>query len=516
MSHLEEMVLGIDVGSGGCKVTCLRRDGSVVSEAYVPYPNRYPRPGWVEQDPDRWVSAAFLACTRALDRSCGGQPRVVGMAFSGPHHIAVMLDDENRPVRNAIMLSDQRSGKESRQLADRHGDYIYSVTRNVPSPTWTISHLAWLRSHEPDCFRRARRLVFMKDYVRAAFTSQWNTDYIDAEGSLLFDVRRRRWDPGLLSMVGLEAELLPPVGDPCEVSGTLTEEAALRLGCGTGIPVFNGTADTATEALGSGALAVGDGLVKLATAGNTCVITDAPGVNRRAMLYEYLTPGTYYRNCATNSAAAAFRWFTETFFDEAHGSAPGTRLYADIDLAASSIPPGSAGLLFHPFLVGERSPHWDPQLRASFLGVTAAHRRPHFARAVLEGVAMSMRDAARDQDGGLPSNLRLVGGGSNSAVWSQIMADVLNTDLIVPRHKDASFGTALIAAYGLGWFDSLPDAVAFCQHLEATFVPDALRARVYDDLFALYVEATEAIKITSARLTEFDQKWQAHEGAATI
>lgn len=511
------VVLGVDVGSGGCKVTCLDRDGQVRSTAYRAYPNDYPHPRWVEQDPRLWVSAAFDACVEALSRaSSGGRPTLVGLAFSGPHHIGVLLDDHGDPVRPAIMLSDQRSGLQSAMLARTAGEHIRARTANLPTPTWTLCHLAWLREHEPAALGATRRLVFMKDYVRFAFTGRWGTDHIDAGGSLLFDIHQREWDPDLVRLAGLEPEQLPPTSRPTDVCGELTPAAARALRVASRIPVVTGTADTAAEALGSGLLEVGDASVKLATAGNTCVVTDRIGASARPLTYEYLLAGTFYRNTATNAAASAFRWFAETFARagelEGDNGADRGRHYAELDDEASRVPPGSGGMIFHPYLMGERSPLWDPKLRAAFLGVTAASGRGHFARAVMEGVAMSVRDAARDHDDRLGGTMRLIGGGSNSRVWAQILADVLGRELIVPRHRDASFGTALLAAHGIGWYASLAEAVAACQGVERTVSPEPHGVATYDALFEVYRAAIAPIAVLSQRLGDLSEG--AGEGGA--
>lgn len=499
----QSVVLGVDVGSGGCKVTCLDRAGLVRSTAYRAYPNRYAHPRWVEQDPRLWVTAAFDACAESLSKASGAaRPALAGLAFSGPHHIGVLLDDHDEPVRPAIMLSDQRSGPQSEMLARTAGEHIRARTANLPTPTWTLCHLAWLREHEPSALAATRRLVFMKDYVRAAFTGRWGTDYIDAQGSLLFDIHRREWDADLVRLAGLEPEQLPPVSGPTDVCGELTPAAAQALGATPRIPVVTGTADTAAEALGSGLLEVGDASVKLATAGNTCVVTDHIGASARPLTYEYVLPGTFYRNTATNSAASAFRWFAETFAG-AGGLENETvrgRRYAELDAEASRAPAGSGGMTFHPYLMGERSPLWNPQLRAAFLGVTAASDRGHFARAVMEGVAMSVRDAARDHDDRLRGTMRLIGGGSNSRVWAQILADVLGRELVVPRHRDASFGTALLAAHGIGWYASLADAVTACQGVERTVAPEPGALATYNALFEVYRAAIEPISALSKRL----------------
>lgn len=497
----QEYVIGVDAGTGGCKATVLGRDGRVHASAYVPYPSLYAQPGWVEHDPDQWVDAAYAAVAQSLAAFDSQSPAVRAVIFSAPHHVAVLLDSRGRPVRNAIMWNDQRSGEQVRRLSAEHGDAITRATHNEVAPTWTLAHLAWLRDHEPEVIGRTSRIVYMKDYVRRAFSDgDQLTDYIEGGGTLYWDLRRREWSRELLELVGFADVAQPEVVSPTTVAGTVSETARAKTGLPAGTLVFVGTPDSAAEIYAAGGIRPGDAVVKLATAGNLQVVTDSLPSTTKPLTYEHPIDGQYYVNTATNFAAASFRWFREKFVDEvARGRDVDS--YAITEADVSSVPAGSQGLMFHPYLNGERSPLWDPKQRGSFFGITPLHDRSHFTRAIMEGVAMSIRHASQDHDT-LPAHARLVGGGSNSETWSQIVADVLNVPVEVPAMADSSAGTALLAATALGWFPDAAAAAQSAQQLLRKHTPDAAAAAVYDERFAVYVDFEAATREIAHRLAE--------------
>jgi len=498
---MRQYILGIDTGSGGCKVTCIDSDGQLVSEASVAYPSYYPHPRWVEQNPEDWIEAAVEGVRRALAGFGEKEKREIkAISFSGPHHIAVLMDDRNRVIRNAIMWMDQRSAEEAKELGELHGDRIKRITGNYPTPTWTLCQLAWLRKHEPEALENSRKMVFMKDYVRYRFSGELATDHIEAEGTLFFDVHARAWSEELCALIGLDPAKLPRVQSPLDRSGGLIPEMADRLGLPAGIPIIIGTADTAAELYGCGAIDLGDGVIKLATAGNYAVLSDRYPERRTIISYDHVIDGIVYQNSATNFAAASFRWFKENFYKEKEEMTPPGTIYRAIDEEIERIPPGAEGMLFQPYLNGERSPHWDPHLRASFFGCTTRHGRPHFARAVLEGVGFSIRDASLEIEGRVDKPLKIIGGGSKGGGWIQIMADILNRELEVPKVSDASFGTCLIAAAAIGWYGSLKDAVRNAQTVVRRVEPVPRNVRVYDELFEIYRDLHERTKDLCHRL----------------
>lgn len=487
MKH--EYVLGIDHGSGGCKVTCLRKDGMIVSEAYVPYPSLYPFPRWVEQDPEMWITAAVEAVTAAI-AGFSEQDRkgILALSFTAPHHVAVLLDKQQKIIRPAIMWNDQRTGEQTKQLNEEYGEQIYETCYNAPNPTWTLCHLLWLKQNEPNKYEKVDKILFMKDYVRYRFSGLMATDYIEAEGSLLFDIKNQEWSDFLISLVDLDKKVLPDILSPTDQCGTITVKMASALGLSNDVKIIVGTADTAAEVYGCGTVKAGDGVVKLATAGNFTIVSDTVTKNNKLTTYHHLVGDLFYQNSATNFAAASFRWFKESFYKEFEESRQVRSIYPEIMKQVESIKPGSEGLIFQPYLNGERSPHWDPNLRASFFGCTARHSRPHFTRAVLEGVGYSLRDCSLQFSERKMEKMRVIGGGSKGREWVQILADILHVELEIPSSSDASFGAALIAATGIGWFSNLTEGVLSAQKVTDRVEPIQKNKQVYDELFDIYQE----------------------------
>lgn len=500
----EQYVLGIDHGSGGCKVTCLKSDGTISSEAYVPYPSFYPHPKWVEQEPEMWIEAAFEAVSKATEKlGPYGRKNIKALSFTAPHHVAVLLDKDRQVIRPAIMWNDQRSGEQSKQLSELYGKKIFELTYNAPNPTWTLSHLLWLKQHEPEQYGKIDKILFMKDYVRYRFSSQMATDYIEAEGTLLFDIEKQEWSDFLLSLIDLDESAFPPVLSPTEVCGTISPDIAKCLGLSEKTRIIIGTADTAAEVYGCGTIKGGDGVVKLATAGNFCLVTDTVTKNEKLTTYHHLVDNLFYQNSATNFAAASFRWFKESFFQEFEESMKVPSIYPEIMKQVELIKPGSEGLIFHPYLNGERSPHWDPYLRGSFFGCTARHSRSHFARAVLEGVGFSLKDCSLQFPNKHLKKIRIIGGGSKGREWVQIIADILNVELEVPASSDASFGAALVAATGIGWFADLKEAAQSTESVIYSLEPKEKNIGGYEELFSIYQELHSRTYELSHRLSQF-------------
>lgn len=476
------LLLGIDLGQSAVKATAVTADGEVLASASRPCPVSHPRPGWVEQDPDAWVDAAAAACQALWADVEPGRVTAVGLS-SATHH-GVLLDADLRPVRPSIMLTDGRSAAVAATLDTSHADHILASTRNGVSATWTLAHLAWLAEHEPSALERTRTVVFAKDYVRLRLTGEIATDWIEAEGSLLWDVARRRWDDTLVALAGLRPDQLPPVFDPVAPTGVVGADGARLSGIPAGTPVIAGCSDTAAEAYAAGANAPGIAVVKIATAGNVNVVTDRPTPGPGLLTYTHPVAGLSYHAVATNSAVSSFDWWRQLveLSDPEAATAE-----------AAGAPPGA--VVFHPYLLGERAPCWDADLRATFLGISATTDRGALTRAVLEGVALSLTDCLEvlTDAGHELARAQIIGGGARSALWRQITADALGIPLTYPALPDASAGVALLAGAGAGEPMAAPPPVA---HHE----PDAARHKGYRELLDVYRDARTALAPIQARL----------------
>jgi xylulokinase len=493
-------LMGVDIGAGSQKTMIIDAAGTVRGAASCPVRTHAPKPGWSEQDPEDWWTALCRTVPAALHEAGIGSDRIAGVAFSAGAHTPVLTDRSGQVLRPAILWSDVRSGAEASELANLHGTEILRLGLNYPQPTWTQSQLLWLMRHEPQVLERATRLHVAKDWLRGRITGSWETDHTEAVGTLLFDGRSGVWSPKLCDMIGLDMALLPPVVKPTDIVGRVHRDAAEVTGLAEGTPVICGSSDTSVETFGAGAICAGDGTVKLATAATVSVVGTAPSIDATLINYPFAVPGLWYTMGATNSCASAHRWLAETFFTDAASDA--TELFTMMDAMVGEVPAGADGLMFHPYLQGERSPHWDPKLRADFIGITFGHDRRHFVRALYEGIAFSLRDVLGQlQDKGLSMNeATIIGGGSKSQLWRQIVADVLDLPVRVPRVADASFGAALVAGIGSGVFADATEAVERTVLIEDRHEPNAARTGFYAVMHATYRDAALALQPISHRL----------------
>jgi xylulokinase len=504
MTAARNHLLGIDLGAGSLKATIIRRDGSLAGEGAHPVETRIPKFGWSEQDPADWYRALCRAVPAALAAAGIPAAAIAGIGLSGGAHIPVLTDAQDRVLRPAIMWNDQRSAAEARALHEQAGDLIIRTSLNRVNPTWSLAMLKWLQRHEPEVVRRVRRLYISKDYLRTRLTGSWETDYSDAVGALMADDRTKSWSPEIAALIGWPMATLPPVVRPTDVVGQVTEQAAGETGLAAGTPVVCGSNDTTVEFFGVGAVEPGVGAIKIATSAVLFLAVEGPSVHPPVSCYPHIVEGMYYTATGTNSCASAHRWLRDNFFLPVLGETAGggEAAFAEMDRLAAGIAPGSEGLIFHPYLQGERAPYWDPLLRGDFIGLTMRHNRAHFARALYEGIAYSIRDlleAARAL--GLSfGTIKLMGGGARSATWRQIIADVTGLAVERPGNGDASFGAALVAGIGVGFYPDPKAAVAQCVRVLDRAEPDPGRHALYGEIFAIYKAAQAALAPLNHRL----------------
>jgi xylulokinase len=491
---LAKYLLGIDLGAGSLKATIITDSGVVAGEASQPITTSVPQFGWSEQDPASWFTALCRAVPGAIAEAGIRPDAICGIGISAGAHIPVLTDAEGAVIRPAIMWNDQRSAAEAAALHERAGEMIIATSLNRANPTWTLAMLAWLQKHEPESIARTRRVYLAKDYLRFRLTGTWETDYSDVIGALMADDKTRNWSPAICGLIGWDMTTLPPVVRPETVVGGVTAQAAAATGLAVGTKVVCSSNDTTVEFFGVGAVTPGIGAVKLATAGVLFLATDGPSVNPPISCYPHIVEGMYYTATGTNSCASAHRWLRDTMF-----AAGG---FEEMDRLAGTVPAGADGLIFHPYLQGERAPYWDPLLRADFIGMTISHTRAHFARALYEGIAYSIMDLLRAARGlGLAfGGIRLIGGGARSATWRQIIADATGLSVERTEAGDASFGAALIAGIGTGVFAGPQDAVAKCVRLLDRCEPDPATHARYAALFEIYRDAQAALAPINHRI----------------
>ena len=479
-------LLGIDFGGGASKATLIDTLGNIIAESTAEYPTYYPEGGGCEQEPKDWEKALVDNITALKEKSKIDTSSILCIAVDSATHTAVLCDENKKPIRPAIHWTDSRSVKESRELNEKYGEEIFKTSLHRPGTFWTLPQIIWVRNNEPENFKKIKHIFFEKDYIRYLLTDVFCTDYIEAEGSMLFDCEKLCWSKMLCDIAGIDVSFLPPIKNPTDVIGKVTAAAAKMTGLCEGTPVICGTTDTVMEVFASGAVKKGDVTVKLATAGRICVITDKPYPHRDLVNYSHVAEGLWYPGTATKSAAASYRWYRDTFGGN----------YKDLDDGAKAVPIGCEGLRFHPYLNGELSPYADPMLCGSFTGVRATHTKAHFTRAVLEGVCYALLDSRSVlTEAGIDYSLTAtaIGGGTKGELWRQIAADILGMTLRTVESSDSSLGSAMLAGIAAGVFKDVQDAAEKCVKFKSVTVPNPENTEKYLKVFEEYKKIHDAL-----------------------
>ena len=482
--------VGIDTSTTATKALLVDAAGQVVAVASSEYTYETPRPLWAEQHPDLWWQATIASVRRVLALSGVDAGEVEGVGLTGQMHGLVLLD-ETDVLRPAILWNDQRTAAECDQIRALVGkERLIQITGNDALAGFTAPKILWVRNHEPEIFARVRHILLPKDYVRLKLTGGYATDKADGAGTVLFDLRRRDWSPEVVAALDIDPAWLPPTFEGPQVTGHLTPEAAAATGLRAGTPVVGGGGDQAAGAVGTGAVVEGLVSLSLGTSGVVFAAADRPIVEPEGRLHAFChaLEDRWHLMGVMLSAAGSLRWYRDTL-------APGVD-FETLLVPAARIAPGSEGLLFLPYLTGERTPHPDPLARGAFVGLTVRHTLPHLTRALLEGVAFGLRDSFElMRAAGLAdiSQVRVTGGGARSPLWRQILADVLETELVtVNTTEGAAYGAALLAATGSGAFPSVEAACAATVRLTGSTVPGAASA-AYREIYPLYRDLYPAL-----------------------
>jgi len=485
-------VLGIDVSTTATKAILVDANGEVAGIGTAEYGVSVPHPGWSEQDPALWWAGARQAIASALERAGVGADQVKAIGLTGQMHGAVLLDRDDDVLRPAILWNDQRTAKVCDLMRERIGpERLVAITGNDALTGFTAPKLLWVQRHEPEVWARTAHVLLPKDYLRLRLTGEHAMDKADGAGTQLFELAARDWSTEVLAALKIEPSLMPPTFEGPQVTGTLTGAAADACGLRAGTPVVAGGGDQSANAVGVGAVGPGVVALSLGTSGVVFAATDAPLYDPlgRVHAFCHAVPGRWHMMSVMLSAAGSLRWFRDAL-------APREPFTALSDEAATA-PPGSDGLFFLPYLTGERSPHPDPHARGAFIGLTVQHERRHMTRAVMEGVAYGLRDGLELMvQAGMerPRAIRASGGGTASPVWRQVLADVLDVELQrVSTTEGAAYGAALLAATGIGWFESVDDACRTAVRVEPVAEPGPDAGR-YADRYPIYRRLYPALK----------------------
>ena len=494
--------LGIDVGTGGTRALVIDERGRVIASATEEHrPFTSPQIGWAEQDPRDWWRACGVAVHKALaqGRLRGDQISCVGL--SGQMHGAVLLDEQARVVRPALIWCDVRTEKQSRDLTAQIGAArLIQLTCNPALTNFTLTKCLWVRENEPANWSKVRSLMLPKDYVRFELTGERATDVADASGTLLLDVAHRRWSKEILGLVEMDESLLPTLYESPEICGRISAAGATATGLRSGTPVVAGAGDQAAGAIGIGVVSPGTVSATIGTSGVVLAATDAPALDPGGRLHTFChaVPGRWMVMGVTQAAGLSLRWFRDQFGAATNVSSNSSSdQYEKLTTEAAKAPPGSDGLLWAPYLMGERTPYLDPTARGMLVGLTASHTRAHVIRAVLEGVAFSLRDTFTIfQEIEVPvKTIRLGGGGARSPLWRQIQADIYGQQVeTVEAEEGAAYGAAILAGVGAKAWPSVDAACGAVVRVAGKTTTNSEDSRTMDKAYAVYRRIYPAMK----------------------
>ena len=490
------LLLGIDVGTSGLKALVIdEASGRAEASATHEYPLETPRAGWAEQDPADYASALTHA-VREITASLGKRARdIESIGLTGQMHTSVLLDAARAPVMPAILWCDTRTTAECDEIRDRLGhEGLKRHTGNRALEGFTLPKLLWARAHAPEAFARVDKVLMPKDYMGYLLTGEIGADVSDASGTLAFDPAARAWSLDVLRAFDLPASLFPPVGDSPAVLGHLTSDMATELGLRAGIPVARGAADNAAGAVGLGVVRPGRAMASIGTSGVVLAHTRGLAVEDEMRLHAFChaVPGQYYAMGVMLSAGFSLRWYRDILCDGEKMAAEirGIDPYEIITDTASTARPGAGGLVFLPYLLGERTPYADALARGALVGLTARTTKAEISRAVLEGITFGLCDSLdliRAVDPSGTRQIRLTGGGAKSRFWRQMMADVFGTEVAITSSTEGpAFGAAILGGVAGGAFASVEEAADALVHVTATLAPEPAAAARYRAIHAVY------------------------------
>lgn len=493
-------VIGVDLGTSAVKTVLVDPQGKVAFEHSEAYPLSRPQPNWSEQNPEDWVEGTLVSLRRLLEVSGVDPSQVDGLSFSGQMHGLVLVDKEGQVLRPAILWNDTRTTAQCRRIENTLGAKLIDITRNRALEGFTLPKILWVQENEPEVLSQAYQFLLPKDYVRLRLTGDYAMDYSDAAGTLLLDVASKVWSAEIAEAFELPLSICPRLVESFEQTGTLLPEIAAASGLLTSTKVFAGGADNACGALGAGVLGEGKTMCSIGTSGVVLSYESNKDLNLEGKVhfFNHGEQDAYYIMGVTLAAGHSLNWFKETFAAD--------KSFDELLSGVSSIPAGSGGLLFTPYIVGERTPHPDANIRGSFIGMDSGHKLPHFARAVLEGITFSLRESieiVRDS-GKEITEIIAIGGGAKNEAWLQMQADIFGASIVkLESEQGPAMGAAMLAAYGSGWFPSLAEcAEAFIRPADV-FTPDPEQAAIYNDLFSLYQEVYGQTRELNNKLAAF-------------
>ncbi|MDO4337015.1 MAG: xylulokinase [Eubacteriales bacterium] len=493
-------LLGIDIGTSACKVAVFDREGRVVGAASGDYPVYYPQEGWAEQNPEEWWAAVCHATKAALQKGNVDPEEIAGIGIDGQSWSAIAIDKEGRVLTNTPIWMDTRAQSICARLNEEIGaDEIFQAAGNSLQPSYTTAKILWYKENKPEVYRNIYKILQSNSYIAFRLTGAVTQDVSQGYGLHCFHMRTGTWDAQMCGKLGIPMEFLPEIV-PCDkVVGTVTPKAARESGLAPGTPVVAGGLDAACGTLGAGVIHPGETQEQGGQAGGMSICMDTYKADPRLILSFHVIPGQWLLQGGTTGGGGVMRWFEREFADYEREIAPKTNKSSleQLNVIAGQVEPGSDGVVFLPYMAGERSPIWDPDAKGVFYGLDFSKTKGHMVRACMEGVAFSLRHNLEiaEEAGALAEVLRAMGGSANSLLWTQIKADITGKPIIVPSSDTATtLGAALLAGVGTGFYKDYREAVELTVKQTRAHTPDLSHKEVYDKAYQTYLALYKALK----------------------
>ena len=503
-------VIGIDIGTSGTKTVLFDEVGTVISSATVEYPMYQPQNGYAEQDPLDWYNASLSTVKTVLENSGVKNTDIVGIGLSGQMHGLVMLDENGDVIRNSIIWCDQRTAKEVDEMNEKIGrEKLIEITANPALTGWTAAKILWVKNNEPENYAKCRHILLPKDYIRYKLTGEFATEVSDASGMQLLDVPNRCWSREVCDALGIDMSLLAKVYESCEITGRITEESAVLTGLAVGTPVVGGAGDNAAAAVGTGVVSDGKAFTTIGTSGVVFAHTSKVSIDPKGRVHTCCAavPDCWHIMGVIQSAGLSLKWFRDNFCQSEKETAAlmGVDPYYLMDKEAETVPIGANRLIYLPYLMGERTPHLDPNARGMFFGLSAIHTKKDMIRAVMEGVTYALRDSieiCREMDINV-SDMMACGGGGTSSLWRQMLADQYGCPVKTTSSKEGpALGVAILALVGAGVYSTVQEACEKIVKTDKVQEPIAENVSKYEKYFRLYDEIYPAVKSNFEKLAQ--------------
>lgn len=498
MSYL----IGVDIGTSGTKTVMFDLMGNTIASSTREYPLYQPKNGWAEQDPEDWWKAAYTSINDVVSKSGVSPSEIKGIGLSGQMHGLVMLDGDGKVLRRSIIWCDQRTAEECEEITERVGrERLVEITANPALTGFTASKIMWVKNNEPGVYEKCRRILLPKDYIRYMLTGEFATEVSDASGMQLIDIKSRNWSDEVLEKFGIDKSLLAPVYESYLITGKINERAAELTGLKKGTPVAGGAGDQAAGAVGNGIVKEGIVSSTIGTSGVVFAHTNKPSIDKLGRIHTFChaVPNAWHVMGVTQAAGLSLKWFRDNFCPSEKEAAALMDIdpYELMTKEAERVAAGSNGIIYLPYLMGERTPHLNPNARGVFFGLSAIHSKRDMIRSVMEGVSYSLKDCMEIiKETGIEVNeVRASGGGGKSFLWRQMQSDIFNCDVnTINSSEGPALGVAILAGVGTGQYSSVQEACEAVIKVKTTVSPEKNSAELYTRDYARYKEIYNALR----------------------